>query len=108
MISIIELDKSASDDEYETIADLGNASYTLRLCWSRYGKFWSLDMLTSDGEALLLGQTVIMFQDLLEGVAKSSKPPGRLFFANMTGSTELPNKQTLGNMCWLYYDDLTG
>ena len=96
---LIELDTTGTLTEYSVIVELSEIEYLLSFRWNRVGAFWTVDLATTAGEAILTGQTVIQYRNLLTG----TQVPGSLYFMHSQGLSTLADIATLGTDVKLYY-----
>jgi hypothetical protein len=94
-----------SDAAFSQDVDLGASRYRLQFTWNTRGTFWTLDVLTTADEPIVMGVRLVTDWFLLQPYQDPRLPTGYLFCCDMTGAGADPGRDDLGDRVQLVYDD---
>lgn len=101
MIEVIPLDSTAP--EYRVRVRLDGSFYFLTAKWNTRRLWWTIDMLDSNGDALVRGLRVCTGYDLLRAHKLVGFPPGALVAIDTRRTKTDPSRDDLGLRVVLCY-----
>lgn len=90
---------------FQETLTLEEVPYTFRFDWNSRGAFWSMDIYDRDGNALLLGRKVSLFNELISQFPNRGLPSGKLYVVDpsLMNFTPISQYDIILERCSLLY-----
>ena len=103
-MAVFEIPLDAQDPAFTFFVDLDGSTFEFFFRWNTRTELWMFDVYDEAGEAVQLGNPLVLDFELLAQRQISSKWPGVLFASSTSG--DVPDRWNIGGDIKLFYGEV--